>query len=432
MEEKKLPLEGIRVCDFSWYAAAPVATKCLADFGAEVIKMEYSAHPDLIRIAMPQAPGKEGDLGAGGWFNNENSSKLCLGLNLTHPRAKEIYDKLILASDIVVENFSPAVKERMGLNYEDYVKLKPDIIWVDQPMQGLIGPYKYTPGFGAIITPLGGLSHLSGFPHRPPVGTGTNYTDYVINPGHLAIAVIAALRYRKLTGQGQQIVMAQLGSAVSVLETAILDYTVNNRTPPRTGNRIPYAAPHGCYRCKGEDRDCVYYNMYSVPHEIPGRKDDRWCVIAVFSDEEWEAFCDVISNPPWTRDRKFSTLLGRKENEDELDSLVQEWTIQRSPEEVTMLMQQAGVSAGVVQDAEDILVHDPQLRARGYYVYLDHSVTGHSAYDGIAFKLSETPGKLTRPAPRIGEHSEYVCKEILGMAEKEINDYLVEGVLEVG
>ncbi|MFQ5924534.1 MAG: CaiB/BaiF CoA transferase family protein [Dehalococcoidia bacterium] len=429
MGESKLPFAGIRVCDFSWFAAAPVATKCLADFGAEVIKMESSTHPDGIRMAMPQAPGKETDLGSGGWFNNQNSSKLCLGLNLAHPRAKEVYDRLILASDIVVENFSPRMKERLGLNYEDYVKLKPDIIWVDQPMQGLTGPHKYRVGFGAVITPVAGLSYLSGFPHRPPVGTGTNYTDYVINPGHLALAIIAVLRYRKRSGKGQHIVMSQFESAVSVLETAILDYTVNKRIQPRLGNRTPYAAPHGCYRCKGEDRDCIYYTALGA---APGRKDDRWCVIAVFSDGEWKAFCHVIGNPPWSEDPKFSTLLGRKENEDELDRLVEEWTIQRRPEEVMMLMQHAGVSAGVVQDAEDLLLHDPQLRARGYYVYLDHSVTGHSAYDGIACKLSKTPGKLSRAAPRIGEHTEFVCQEILGMAEEEINEYLVAGVLEVG
>ncbi len=340
-----------------------------------------------------------------------------------------VYHKLIMASDIVCENFSPRVKERLGLNYEDYVKLKPDIIWVDQPMQGLIGPHKYTPGFGSLITPLGGLSYLSGFPNRPPVGTGTNYTDYVINPGHLIIPVLAALRQRKRTGKGRHIVMAQYASAASVLETAILDYTVNNRTQPRVGNQIPYAAPHGCYRCKGEDRGCNYASGLG---EALGKKDDRWCVIAVFSDDEWEAFCYVIGNPSWTEDPKFSTLLRRKENEEELDCLVQEWTVTKSPEEVMMLMQQAGVPAGVVQDAEDLLVSDPQLRTRGYYVYLDHSSTGRSAYDGIAYKLSETPGRLTRAAPRIGEHTEYVCKEILGLTEEEITEYLVEEVLEIG
>lgn len=429
MVESTLPFEGIRVCDFSWVAASPVATKCLADFGAEVIKIEYSAHPDVIRVAAPHPPGQETDLNAGGWSNNMNSSKLCLGLNLGHPRAKEVYDRLILASDIVWENFSPRTTERLGLNYEDYARLKPDLIWVDQPMQGLIGPDKYTAGFGSLITPLGGLSYSSGFGHRPPVGTGTNYTDYVINPGHLLIPVLAALRYRKRTGKGRHIVMAQYASAASVLETAILDYTVNDRIQSRDGNRIPYAAPHGCYPCKGDDRAVTYVSALGP---AAGVKDDRWCAIAVFSDDEWSAFCGVIGNPPWTTDPRFSTLEARKQNEDDLDRLVQEWTITRSPEEVMVLMQQAGVPAGVVQDAEDLLVSDAHLRTRGYYVYLDHSVTGHSAYDGIAYRLSETPGELSRAAPRIGEHTEYVCREILGMTEEEVNEYLTEEVLEIG
>jgi benzylsuccinate CoA-transferase BbsF subunit len=424
-----MPFEGIRVCDFSWFAAGPVATRTLADHGAEVIKMESATRADGIRIAMPHKTGKEEDLNTGGWFNNMNTSKMCLGLNLTHPRAKEVYDKLILASDIVVENFSPLLKDRLGLNYDDYAKIKPDLIWVDQPMQGLDGPHRNRAGFGAVITPVGGLSYLSGFPGRPPIGTGTNYTDYVINPGHLAIAIIAALRRRNRTGKGQHIVMAQFASAASVLGTAILDYTVNDRIQECNGNRAPDAAPHNCYRCKGEDRDCTYVTTTGA---APGRKNERWCVITVFTDDQWLTFCDVIGNPTWTRDPKFATLLGRKENEEELDRLVGEWTIERSPEEVMMLMQQAGVPAGVVQDAEDLVVHDPQLRAREYYVYLDHSETGHSAYDSFAYKLSATPGKLSRAAPRIGEHTEHVCKEILSMDEETFDELLMEGVIEIG
>jgi len=190
---------------------------------------------------------------------------------------------------------------------------------------------------------------------------------------------------------------------------------------------LPDAAPHGAYRCKGEERDCVYITAYGL---TPGRKNDRWCVIAVFNDEEWRAFCCVIGDPPWTKDTRFATLAGRKENEEELDRLVEEWTRERSPEEVMLLMQRAGVPAGVVQDAEDMLVHDPHMRARGYYVYLDHPEAGHTAYDGLPFRLSDTPGQLSRPAPRMGEHTDFVCKEILGMAEEEINQCFVEGVFE--
>ena len=428
MGRGKLPFEGIRVCDFTWFVAGPVVTKTLADQGAEVIKMESSGHPDGIRILRPHTPGKEESFNTGGWSNNQNSSKLCLGLNLAHPRAKEVYDRLIMVSDVVVENFSPRTHDRLGLNYEDYAKIKPDLIWVDEPMQGLVGPHRNRAGFGAAITPLGGLSSLSGYSHRPPAGTGTNYTDYVINPGHLAIAVIAALRRRKKTGRGQHIAMAQFASAASILGTALLDYTVNGRIQRRNGNRIANAAPHGCYRCKGEDRDCTYATTLGA---VPGRKDDRWCVIAVFTDQQWQACCDVLGNPEWTGDPRFSTLVGRKQDEDELDRLVEEWTTQRSPEEVMMRMQGAGVPAGVVQDAEDILVRDPHLRTRGYYVYLDHPETGHTAYDGIPYKLSDTPGRLSRPAPCIGEHTEYVCSEILGMSRGEIDLLLAENVLEM-
>jgi len=429
MEQGKLPLSGLRVCDFSWFAAAPIATKTLADLGAEVIKMESATHPDGIRTASPHAKGKEGNINAAGWFNNFNTSKLCLGINLAHPKAKDIYDRLIMVSDVVVENFSPALRDRYGLIYDEYAKKKPDLIWVDQPMQGLIGPHRNRAGFGAVITPMSGLSYLTGFPHREPVGTNTNYTDYVINPGHLAIVIMGALRRRKRTGKGQHIVMSQLASSVCALETTILDYTVNGRIREKAGNASPCAAPHGCYKCRGEDRECI---LLSPVGPMVGRKSDRWCVITCFTDEQWWAFCDVIGNPAWTMDPKFSTLLSRKENEAELDKLVGEWTIGRSPEEVMMLMQQAGVPAGIVQDAEDILVQDPQLRSRGYYVYLDHCETGHTAYDSTGYKLSATPGKQSRPAPRIGEHTEFVCKEVLGMSEEEITEFIVEGLLEIG
>lgn len=429
MAKNTMPFAGIRVCDFSWVAAGPVATKVLADFGAEVIKMESSTHPDIIRLASPLAPGKEEEsVNVSGWFNNQNSSKMCLGLNLNHPRAKGVYDRLILASDVVVENFSPTMKDRLGLNYEDYATKKPDLIWVDQPMQGLIGPHRDRAGFGATITPMGGLSHVTGFPHRRPTGTGTNYTDYVINSGQMAFTLLAALRKRRKTGKGRHIAMAQIASAATALETGILDYTVNGRILEKDGNRLPHAAPHGCYRCKGENK-----GINSTPGDPPPpAHSDRWCVVTVFTDRQWNAFCDAIGSPPWTADRKFSSLPARKENEDELDHLIGEWTIQRRPEEVMMLMQQAGVPAGVVQNGEDVLVHDPHLKSRNHYVYLDHSETGHSAYDSFAYRLSGTPGKLAGPAPRLGEHTEFVCKEILGMDDEEFTELLVEEVIEIG
>jgi len=430
VETNNLPFAGIRVCDFSWVAAGPVATKVLADFGAEVIKMESSTHPDIIRLAAPLALGKEeGNLNVSGWYSNQNSSKMCLGLNLNHPRAKSVYDRLIMASDVVVENFSPTMKGRLGLNYEDYAARKPDLIWVDQPMQGLAGPHRDRAGFGATITPMGGLSHVTGFPGRRPTGTGTNYTDYVINSGQMAFTLLAALRKRRKTGKGRHIVMAQIASAATALETGILDYTVNGRILEKNGNRLPHAAPHGCYRCRNADAA----GINSTPDDPPlAAHSDRWCVVTVFTDKQWDAFCDVMGSPSWASDGTFSSLPARKENEDELDRLIEEWTIQRHPEEVMMLMQRAGVPAGVVQNGEDVLVNDPHLKSRGHYVYLDHSETGLSAYDSFAYRLSATPGKLTRPAPRLGEHTEFVCKEILGMDDEEFTELLVEEAIEIG
>ena len=169
-----------------------------------------------------------------------------------------------------------------------------------------------------------------------------------------------------------------------------------------------------------------------MPDAEPERKtkDDRWCAISVFSDREWKAFCDVIGSPLWTREEKFATFLGRKENEDELDRWVEEWTMERSPEEVMMLMQQAGVAAGVVQDGEDLLARDPQLQERGFYVYLDHAEAGRIAHDGLTFTLSATPGEISCPAPLLGEHNEYVYREILGFSEEEVNQLIMEKVLE--
>jgi len=425
MSKNRLPFEGIRVCDFTWFAAGPIATKLLADHGAQVIKIESMAHFDRLRFVQPVANDKVGNLNCGGFFNNFNTSKLGIVLNLGKPKALEIATQLILTSDIVVENFSPRVMEKFELSYEKFSSLKPDLIWVDQPMQGLTGPHKYYAGYGALITPLGGLAHLTGFPNRPPIGTGTNYTDYVINSGHLYIAIVAALRHRQKTGKGQHIVMSQFESAVSILETAILDYTVNRRAHVRNGNRLPHAAPHGTYRCKGEDKECAYITA-SGP--MKGKKDDRWCVIGVFNDEQWKAFCKVLGDPAWTKDPKFKTLATRKENEDELDGLIAKWTKDKSPEYIMHQMQQAGIPAGIVQDAEDILTHDPHLKDREYYVYLDHTEAGRIANDGLPFRLSETPGRLSRPAPLMGEHTEYVCQEILGMTEEETNQCYVDEI----
>ncbi|HXG42424.1 MAG TPA: CoA transferase [Dehalococcoidia bacterium] len=408
MTGDELPLKGIRVADFSWFGAGPIFTMALAHYGAEVIRIESQIRPDGLRLTQPMPKDRPPGINLSGYYNNFNAGKLSFSLNMASQQGRELALRLIAKSDIVAENFTPGTFEKWGLTYERILQVKPDIIMVREPMQGLSGPHRDFAGFGAVITPLAGISYLSGFPHRPPVGLGTNYTDYVINPGHALVATLAALRYRNRTGKGQLIEVAQFESSVNVISVALLDCAANGRVQERQGNRLPYACPHGAYRCQG---------------------DDRWVAIAVFSDEEWEAFCRVVDEE-WVRDQRFATLLGRKAHEDELDRLIESWTSQREAEEVMEQLQAAGVPAGVVQSAADTLDRDPHLKARGYYHYLEHPEAGRTAYDGPGFRLSETPGGPRGPAPLLGQHTEYVCKQVLGLSDDEIADLVAEGVLQ--
>jgi crotonobetainyl-CoA:carnitine CoA-transferase CaiB-like acyl-CoA transferase len=399
------PLDGVKVADFTWWAAAPLATKTLAQYGAEVLRIEGRSRPDLHRIHPPFKDGIPGE-NRGGGFNWANTGKLSIALNLAHPKGLELAKRFVAWADIVVESFAGGVMERMGLGYEELKKIKPDIIMLSSCIQGQTGPHAAHPGFGPHLTALSGFAHIAGWPDREPVELG-NYTDFIA-PYFNALAPLAALDYRRRTGKGQYLDLSQYENAIHFLAPLILDHTANGRVANRMGNRSPDAAPHGAYRCRGED---------------------RWCAIAVFTDEEWRSFCEVIGNPAWTRKPEFATLQARKENEEELDRLVEEWTINYSPEEVMTMMQMAGVGAGLLATGEDLVEHDPQLRHRHFFHELDHPEVGKYYPIGSACVLSKSPGKLQR-APLLGEHNEYAFKEILGMSDGEIAELVIEGVIE--
>lgn len=425
----RLPMQGIRVTDFSWFGAGPYVTRLFAIYGAEVIRIESNAKIDGMRWQAPRKPDVTQTYNISGMFNNFNPGKLGITLKLSHPKGIEIAKQLISMSDVVLDNFSPGAMESWGLTYEELVKIKPNIIVCTMPIMGITGPYKLWRGFGTSVRTLAGIDYITGNPDRPPIGTGMlALPDYTCNPYHSITAILSALHYRNRTGKGQFIEIAQFESTVCWTETAILDYTANNHIQTALHNRLPYAAPHGVYRCRGEEREVDYCAM---PESVPEhkKKDDRWCAIAVFSDGEWVAFCGAVGSPPWAREEKFATFAGRKENEDELDRLIAAWTRDKSPEEVMSLLQQAGVAAGVVKDGEDLQTRDPQLKERGFYVYLDHPEAGTIAHDGLTFSLSATPGEMHR-APLLGEHNEYVYREILGFSEEEVNQLITEGVLE--
>jgi crotonobetainyl-CoA:carnitine CoA-transferase CaiB-like acyl-CoA transferase len=298
------------------------------------------------------------------------------------------------------------------------VKINPTIIAAYQPMQGFDGPHKDFFGFGAVLNAITGYNELSGFPHRPPMGLGTNYPDYVINPGHTLIAIMAALRHRQKTGKGQKIELAQLESVISTLAPAVMEYNENGRVISRKGNRLSYAAPHGAFRCA----DITWENQPM----------DRWVAIGVYTDAQWQALVEAMGSPAWAtpsgEGAKYATLDGRKADEDELERMLTEWTRERTPEDVAALLQSKGVPAGVVQNSRDTL-EDEHLKARQYFEYIDHPETGVMAHDGAPFKLTKTPGYLGAPAPTLGQHNEQVCKEILGMTDDEIAEALVQQAL---
>ncbi len=402
---QKTPLAGIKVADFSGNATVPLATKVLGSYGAQVVKIEGRNRADLQRLSPPYKDGIAG-VNRSGQFNEWNTSKLSVAVNLAHPKGVALAKRFVAWADFVVENFAGGVMERMGLGYEELKKIKPDTIMLSSCVYGQTGPYATLPGFGQHLTAASGFDHITGWPDREPIGVQF-YTDFVA-PHYNTVVLLAALDYRRRTGKGQYIDMSQYESGIHFVAPLALDYFVNKRVANRMGNRCDYAAPHGAYCCRGED---------------------RWCAITAFTDEEWASLCRIIGNPAWTIDPRFTTLPARKENEEELDRLLAEWTINYPPEEVMTLMQGAGVAAGVLETGEDLMEHDPQLRHRGYFQEIDHPEMGKYFAQGPGFQLSKSPSEL-RPAPSLGEHNEYALRELLGMSDEEIAELVIEEVLE--
>jgi benzylsuccinate CoA-transferase BbsF subunit len=389
-------LAGIKVVDFTWHLTGPLTTKALADCGAEVIRVESRKRPDIQRVGARF-----------GSFSQYNTGKLGITLNVATPQGLELCKRLIARADIVVENFAGGAMERMGLGYETLKGLKPDLIMCSSCMQGQTGPHARHPGSGHKLTSLAGFSHITGWPDREPGYIGA-YTDFVA-PRFNIIAILAALEYRRRTGKGQYLDMSQYENSVQFMAALALDYSVNKRVLGRIGNQCDYAAPHNAYRCRGED---------------------RWCTIAVFTDQEWQSFCRVIGSPEWTRDTRFTTLSGRKKNEAEMDRHIEAWTVQRSAEEAMAALQNAGVAAGVVETGEDLLDHDPQFKHRHTFTELDHPDGGrYRTQAGPHFLLSKTPFDVKR-APRLGEHNEHVFKGILGLSDAEFAGLVKAGVID--
>lgn len=388
-----LPLTGIRVADFTHMVAGPYGTMQLAYFGAEVIKIESRARPDTWRI-------REGnkDVEASLPFADHNRNKLSVTTNLKNAEGRELARRIIAESDVVVENFSVGVMDRLGLGYEELRALKPDIIMIRLQGLGTTGPRKNYVTWGPSLMPFSGMTWLWNHPDGgAPVGSQTSYPDYIVSI-HMAFTLMAALHHRADTGEGQFIDIAQGEVTASLIGPALLDGLVNGGAAEPVGNRGHAGAPHGCYPCRG---------------------DDAWCVISVGDDAEWQRLCAVTENGTALRDERFATAAGRQANAAELDELVSEWTRRRSPREVMEVLQARGVTAGMVSDGTT-LVHDPHLCSRGSVVEHEHPRQGRLTLPGIVMKLSGTPGEIRRHAPLLGQDTHAVLSGLLGLTDEEI------------
>jgi benzylsuccinate CoA-transferase BbsF subunit len=401
-----LPLEGIRIADFTWIGAGSFTTKLFSDFGADVIKIESGERLDALRVSPPFRDGVAG-VNRSGYFANRNTSKRSITLNLKMERGRELARSLIADSQIVANNFSPGAMERLGLGYADVLKFKRDIIYVSMSMQGATGPeHKYL-GFGLTIGALTGLQYLSGLPDREPAGTGTNYPDHIPNPCHAAFALLAALRHRARTGEGQFIDLAQTEPMISLLGPAILQFTANGVVAERSGNERLPMVPHGVYPCSGED---------------------NWIAISAWTEKSWSALAKTMGRTDWTKP-DYATLEQRVAARDAIDRELAAETQRWAGYELMTALQDNGVAAAVVQSAADLISTDAQLKARGHWVYLDHPEMNQSLYNAAPFRMTGASGIPRGPAPLLGQHTDEVCRDILKLSDDEIFVLRRDGVL---
>ena len=389
-------LAGLRVLDFTWMLAGPYATRILADCGAEVIKVQS------------KKTAKGAELNTTGYFNTWNRNKHSVTLDLGHSEARDIILQLTAVSDIVVENFSPRVMSNWGLSYSALQEVKPDLIMASISAMGQTGPWKDYTGYGPTFHALSGLTSMTSSGQEQPVGLGHAYADTIIGL-YSALALLSALKHRDATGEGQYIDISGYEAVCTLLGPALLHAGMKETvvsSQDHYDNDLP-AAPYGCYRCAG---------------------DDKWCVMAVFKEDEWHTFCRLLGNPGWTREKTFSTSVQRIENRTALDRHIEAWTCTCSPKTVVDLLQNHGIAAGVVENAED-LAKDPCLALRNFFTELTHPFLGKTISDRTAITFPQETTDRWKAAPLLGEDNRYVFVDLLGFMEEQFLSCVARGII---
>jgi crotonobetainyl-CoA:carnitine CoA-transferase CaiB-like acyl-CoA transferase len=412
-ERRTGALSRYRICDFTGQLAGAGATRWLAAFGADVIRIEDPVRQgswDILRSMPPYVDERRGpDFGGG--FNNHNVGKRGIALNLRTPQGRELLAGIVKRSDVVAENFAAGVMERLGFGYARLRELRPGIVYVSNCGFGHTGPYRSYKTWGPIVQALCGLTFGSGLPGEPPAGWGYSYMDHT-GGFAMAIAILAALLHRERTGEGQWVDMSCTEAGLGLTAAAILDYTANGRPSRRPGqphsNRSewPPMAPHGIYPCEGED---------------------AWIAIACRDERDWRAFA-ALSGEAWGADPRFATLAGRLAHQDEVDRAVAEWTRARERFATAAALQAVGVPAAAVQRPAERIDADPNTRAWGLWPTVEHTKMGRVRVDGLPVHFSRTDWRIERGAPCVGEHTDLVLRELLGLGDAELAALRAEGV----
>jgi crotonobetainyl-CoA:carnitine CoA-transferase CaiB-like acyl-CoA transferase len=402
-------LQGLRVVEFTAGMAGPWIGRFMAYCGAEVIKVESQKRPDVTRLYVPPwAPEMGPQTRLSPWFTDWNAGKRFVALDLTRPEAVDLAKRIVAVCDVVVENYAAGVIDKLGLGYRELSRVNPKLVMLSSSGYGNTGPCCRYVTWGPNIEALSGLSKVSGFPHRECTITQYAYPD-AVSSLHGLFAVMCGLAHRTRTGEGQYIDLSQYETTVAAIGHVLMEVLANDREPPRLGNRSRHAVPHGCYRCRGED---------------------RWCAISVEGEKEWNGLCRVLGRPEWTDDPRFATASARFSNSDTIDQFIEAWTSERDAYDVMNVLQQAGIAAGVVQTVEDQFRRDPQLAARRFFEEIPHLVKGKVIATGVPIGLTRTPGRTSGTGAEIGQDNEYVFGEVLAMTRAEIQAYVDAGAIE--
>ena len=401
--DDELPFAGIKVADFSWVGVGPISAKYLADHGAHVVRVESETRPDVLRAGGP-FKDKEPGWNRSHFYGNFNSSKQSLALDLKHPQALEIAKQLIAKSDVMIESFAPGAIERMGLDYATLREINPRLIMVSTCLMGQTGPASSLAGYGYHAGAIAGFYEVTGWPDLGPNGPWVAYTD-TIAPRFISVLLAAALDHRRCTGEGCHLDVAQLEASLHFLGPELIDLQYSGYQASRMGNRHRFHAPQGCYPCAGED---------------------RWCAIAVDTDTQWQALCNLLQREDLVE--LYPDHAARMAAHDELDDLLIAWTSKQDAYAVMRVLQDSGVPAGVVQRSSDLQA-DPQYAHRGFHAWYEHPEMGKIPYSGHQYRIQGYNNGPRGPSPCLGQHSFEVLSEYLEMADEDIAAAYASGAI---